>query len=362
MILDGGGQASEQRFAPTPNLTFCWNQGARKEPIVRFSCLSKPLAAFAIAVCSAGGIASAQTSDYEVRRFDDGPGWLVFDDDIDIALQVLKPDNPQCHEISEAVLLLDTPAALGDTERIEAAALAAMSRYAALCETLGGTPASYLRVSGLIVGVGEPDTRGRVLGAAKVVDARVSSMSGDYQVNLRRIAKVDELRTTPERTVGENAERPETTPDFAAALQDSMANAVPIGRLGRLTGGDRASLTGAWSGSRAECNTERLILFERDGAGTSEWWRASNDDVGLLPWRSGIWELRDGTLIMTFDHKVELSRLTGRLLSGPINETIQFDLKGVNGSELRLAATGGGFSPEALFLGGAEKLFVRCTT
>lgn len=328
---------------------------------MRFDCLSKRLAAFVIAVCSAGGQASAQTSDYDVSRFDDGPGWLVFDEDIDIALQVLKPDNPQCHEISEAVLLLDTPAALGDTERIEAAALAAMFRYAALCETLGGTPASYLRVSGLIVGVGEPDTRGRVLGAAKVVDARVSSMSGDYQVNLRRIAKVDELPTAPERTVGDNVERPETTPDFAAALQDSMANAAPIGRLDRLTGGDRASLTGAWSGSRAECDTERLILFERDGAGTTEWWRASNDDVGLLPWRSGAWELRDGTLIMTFDYKVELSRLTGRLLSGPISETVQFDLQGVDGSELRLAATGGGFSPEALFLGGAEKLFVRCT-
>lgn len=327
---------------------------------MRFDCLSKRLAAFAIAVCSAGGLAGAQTSDYEVRRFDDGPGWLVFDEDVDIAFHVLDPDNPQCHEISEAVLLLDTPAALGDAERIEAAALAAMSRYAALCEMLGGTPASYLRVSGLIVGVGEPDTRGRVLGAAKVVDARVSSMSGDYQVNLRCIAKVDELPTAAERTSDENAGQPESAPDFAAALQDSMANAAPVGRIGRLTGGDRASLTGAWSGSRAECDTERLILFERSDAGTAEWWRGSNDDVGMLPWRSGVWELRDGTLIMTFDRKVELSRLTGRLLSSPISETVQFDLQGVDGSELRLAATGGGFSPEALFLGGAEKLFVRC--
>ena len=67
---------------------------------------------------------------------------------------------------------------------------------------------------------------------------------------------------------------------------------------------------------------------------------------------------------MTFDHKVELSRLTGRFLSGPISETVQFDLQGVNGSELRLAATGGGFSPEALFLrwGGKALRAVRKLT
>ena len=107
-------------------------------------------------------------------------------------------------------------------------------------KTLGGTAVSYLRVSGLIVGVGELDTRGRVLGDANVVNARVSSMSGEYRVNLRRVAKVDELPTALERASGVNAERPETAPDFAAALEDRMANAAPIGRLGSSTGGNRA--------------------------------------------------------------------------------------------------------------------------
>lgn len=63
---------------------------------------------------------------------------------------------------------------------------------------------------------------------------------------------------------------------------------------------------------------------------------------------------------MSFNQRVEFSRVTRSIRSGAINETVQFDLKGVNESKLRLAATGGGFSPEALFLGGAEKLFVQC--
>ena len=103
-----------------------------------------------------------------------------------------------------------------------------------------------------------------------------------------------------------------------------------------------------------------MILFERDGHGTVEWWRAANKDIGLLPWRTGQWEMRDSTVIMSFNHRVEFSRATRRIRSGVINETVQFELEGVDGSELRLAATGGGFSPEALFLGGVEKLFIRC--
>ena len=143
-------------------------------------------------------------------------------------------------------------------------------------------------------------------------------------------------------------------------MAESVAKAQPAGLIGRVTGGDRAALTGVWSASQSDCANERVILFERDGNGTVEWWRASHEDIGLLPWRTGRWELRDGTVIMSFNHRVEYDRFRQDLQSGAINETVQFDLKDVDGSELRLAATSGGFSPEALFLGGAEKLFVRC--
>ncbi|WP_422368625.1 hypothetical protein [Pelagibius sp.] len=104
-----------------------------------------------------------------------------------------------------------------------------------------------------------------------------------------------------------------------------------------------------------------VIFFELDGTGTVEWWRNDRDAYGLLPWRTGRWKLRDDTVIMIFDHRVEYSSLLGKVQPGPINETAQFDLVKADSEELRLAATGGGLSPGLLFLGGEEKLFVRCS-
>lgn len=339
--------------------------------------------ALAVAAALAAAAASAQSAEYEVRRFDGGSGWFVFDDDIDIALHVLNPDDPKCHELGEIILLFDGPNQLGDFMLIEAVALAGMERYGELCRALGANPSNQRRVSGIVVGDGEADAGGRVMGDAKVLDAIVSSLTGRPEVRVRRIASVGEgdtrdqfIITARDQALAEtetdrqrqraaqaesrNAGLAEIRATYEAALADSMARAQPIGALGRIADGDRASLTGAWSGSASECATERLILFERDGTGTAQWWRGSSDDVGLLPWRSGAWELRDGTLIITFDRRVEYADFLGQLRDGSIDETVQFDLIGVDTSELRLAATSGGFSPEALFLGGAEKLFVRC--
>ena len=336
---------------------------------MRFNSVRKSLAALAIAVCPAAGIVSAQTTDYELHRFDDGPGWLVFDEDVDIALQVLNPDDPRCHEIGEIILLFERPNQLGDADLIEAAALDGMERYSELCRAFGGTPSNQRRVSGIIIGEGEADARGRIMGEAKVLDAMVTSLTGSPEFRIRRISTVSDEYANDrvsvpvgdqEQASGRDQEIAEIRATFGTALTESMAAAEPVGPLARMTGGVRASLTGAWSGSAVECASERLILFERNGDGVVQWWRASNDDVGLLPWRSGAWELRGGTLIMTFDRRVEYDDFLGLLRDSPIDETVQFDLKNVDNSELRLAATGGGFSPEALFLGGAEKLFLRC--
>jgi hypothetical protein len=105
---------------------------------------------------------------------------------------------------------------------------------------------------------------------------------------------------------------------------------------------------------------ERVIFFESNGIGTVEWWRSPNEKIGLLPWRTGKWELRDNTLIASFDHRVKYDQLRRKLREGAIDETVQFGLKDVSGSGLRLGAIGGGFSPGRLFLGGAEKSFIRC--
>lgn len=121
-----------------------------------------------------------------------------------------------------------------------------------------------------------------------------------------------------------------------------------------------SALTGKWAASQSDCGTEWLVLAQEGDARSVEWWRTTDQASGPLPWRSGSWELREGTIIMSFDHRVEFRRFTETRIDEPIDETVQFDVRDVGDEEFRLAATKGGFSPEALFLGGAEKLFVRC--
>ena len=351
---------------------------------MRFACRSalQGLAVLAFAAC--GIVNAATAAEYEVRAFDGGPAWFVYDEPVDVALHVLKPDDPKCHEVGEIILLFENRDQLRDDALIESAALTGMTHYAELCRSLDANPSNQRKVAGIIVGNGVPDTQGRVMGDARVLDAMVSSFTGAYQLRVRRntvatgggedatagiIADRDArlAAAQAEREAADRARADERAAQIAeiratydAALAESVANAQPAGLIGRVTGGDRAALTGVWSASQADCANERVILFERDGAGTVEWWRASNQDIGLLPWRTGRWELRDDTVIMSFNHRVEYDRFRQDLQSGAINETVQFDLKDVDGSELRLAATSGGFSPEALFLGGAEKLFARC--
>lgn len=335
----------------------------------RQSCRARRLALSAAGILAVGLVRPALAADYEVRNFEGGPGWFVYDELVDVALRILHPAEPNCNEVSEIILLFETRDQLLDDALIEKAALSGMSHYAEICRSLGANPSNQIKVSGIIVGAGEPVGQGRIMGDARVLDAMVNSLTGEYQLYVRRntvsddgapgktVTPTDEGQKSADKQAAQIAEIRTT---YDAALKESEAKAGHLGLLGRLTGGKRAALTGVWSASQAECAKERVILFENSGTGTVEWWRASDEKVGLLPWRTGRWEMRDGTVIMTFDHRVEYDGFTQRLRSGAIDETAQFELKSVNGSELRLAATTGGFSPEALFLGGAEKLFVKC--
>lgn len=304
---------------------------------------------------------------------------------MDVALYVVHPTEPECHEIGEIILLFENREQLRDDALIEAAALTGMNRYAELCRSLGAIPSNQRKVAGLIVDAGAADRQGRITGDARILDAMISSLTGTYRLMVRRnavtegdhggasakIAAERDRKLAAQQAEREAADRAraeqrskeigEIRATYDAALRDSEANARTPGFVGRLIGGDHAALTGVWSGSQAECVSERLILFELEGTGTVEWWRMSDEVVGLLLWRTGRWELRDGTVIMNLDHRVEYDDFFGRLRDGAIDETVQFNLRSINGSDFRLAATGGGISSEALFLGGAEKLFVRCS-
>lgn len=348
---------------------------------VRCSCRSALIGLAALSF--AAGTATA--AEYEIRQFEGGPAWFVYDEPVDVALHVLRPDDPSCHEVGEIVLLFESRDQLLDATLIETAALIGMDHYAELCRSLGANPSNQRGVAGVVVGEDAPDPQGRITGDARLLDAMVSSFTGEYRLLVRRNAVVaigDDAPTgagladtnqnpaaqvalhdisDQEPDVEQAAETAAIRATYDVALATSVANAQPPGLVGRMTDGDRAALTGVWSASQADCAYERVILFERHGTGTVEWWRASNEDVGLLPWRTGYWELRGDTIIMSFDHRVDYDGFLQDLRSGAFNETVQFELENLDAAELRLSATSGGFSPAALFLGGTEKLFVRCS-
>jgi hypothetical protein len=167
---------------------------------MRFSGRSRHSAVLTIAMaCSlaAGSPAFAQSTEYEVRTFEGGPAWFVYDDTVDLALHVLHPNDPKCHEVGEIILLFESRDQLRDDSLIEAAALAGMSRYAELCRSLGANPSNQRKVAGLIIGAGEPDSQGRVMGDARVLDAMVASFTGNYQVRVRRNAVAADGRDDP---------------------------------------------------------------------------------------------------------------------------------------------------------------------
>ena len=138
----------------------------------------------------------------------------------------------------------DTPLfQLRDDDLIEASALTGMNRYVELCRSLGGNPSNQRKVAGIIIGEGEPDSQGRVMGDARVLDAMVSSLTGEYQLWVRRNAVAtaesrqasaserDEPQASPEteqaRKQEHAAQIAELRATYDAALSESMANAQP---------------------------------------------------------------------------------------------------------------------------------------
>lgn len=238
---------------------------------MRFACrfALQGLAVLSFAAC--GIVNAATAAEYMVRAFDGGPAWFVYDEPVDVALHVLDPDDPKCHELGEILLLFENRDQLRNDALIETAALTGMNHYAELCRSLGANPSNQRKVAGIIVGDGAPDAQGRVMGDARVLDAMVSSFTGAYQLRVRRNAVAggessqatapnrDEQRAVleAEREAANQAREQELAAEIAEiratydeALAESMANAQPSGLVGRLTGGDRAALTGIWSGSQ----------------------------------------------------------------------------------------------------------------
>lgn len=327
---------------------------------------AKAATALSAAILLGSSALAQDVVQYEVRSFSAGPAWFVFNEDVDIGVHVLDPGDPKCHELGEIVLLFESKDQLTDDALIRASALKGMEHYAALCRSLGDGSSKQRNVVGVIAGEVKPDPRGRVIGEGRMLEGVVSSLTGQYELRVRHNAAADGSNGN-HKTVAQAAQAASASVEigphrakFDVMLSASSALASATDMLNQLTNGKNDNLIGVWSGGASDCAKERVIFVERDGLGAIEWWRAPDAKIGLLPWRTGNWELRDQTLIASFDHRVEYDRLRRRLRKGPIDETVQFEFKDANGTELRLAAVGGGFSPGRLFLGGAEKLFYRC--
>jgi len=330
-----------------------------------------------------GGPSLAQA--YETREFAGGARWFVFAGEVPSAIYVPPNTAPQCHELGEILMAFTDRDQLLDERLIENAAAAGMEAYRGLCQSLGGRASSARRVIGYLPSEAEPDDQGRIATGHQVLNGNVTSMgaaAGTYRFmprrnrmadaarNSEREAQAAALRAEREREAAQRTEerqraQEEHEAEIAALrenmdkhLAESLGLAGPAGLFDRLAGGDAASLTGTWSASQADCAKEKVIFFDQDGRGVVEWWR-SHDRYGFLPWLSGHWELRQDTLVLGFQRKVEWSFLAGEVEDKAINETMQLVLADVDGDDLRLA-TPGERAPGLVLLGAPEKLFVRC--
>ena len=150
-------------------------------------------------------------------------------------------------------------------------------------------------------------------------------------------------------------------------LEAQMTAAQPAGILGRVFGGAGAMMIGAWSGSQAECATNRLLFFEdANSKPTVAWWTQplSLRDGGLIPSLTGEWELRDRVVSMNFDKATALEPFTGGKASSrptDINVRLEFVQKDEDRLLLiRLPDNNLTLAAAELLDGAGEKSFVRC--
>ncbi len=319
---------------------------------------------------------SAFAADYEVRKFNQGQ-WCIYEGDVKTALLVSGTSEPQCYQIADILILLDNRAQALDTALLQNAARQGLAHYTAYCTAKNQQASKARSVVAFVADGITPDSFGRVAGNDALVSGKITTLGepsdGILEIRTNKIAAAqnnnggqsnaiaDIQRKSAEdrklKMAKDQASIDAIRARFAPHFKQSKASAKSAGFFAALTGGDRAKLTGAWSGSAAQCSQDVLLLIDNDGKGRVEWWREFKS-YGLLPWRSGSWELNSGTVTMMFNHRAEFTFVNG-FEDTAMNETVQLELKNISSNELRLAAPGPN-SPALKLLGADEKLFKRC--
>ena len=333
------------------------------------------LCALLIAITSVSYPAFA--AEYEVRKFDQGQ-WFIYKGDVNTALLVQTTNEPQCYQIADVLILLETREQALDQELLQIAAREGLANYHAFCAGKNQQASKARSIVAFVAKDVVADSFGRVIGENALVSGRIatnaSPENGVLEIRVNRVAAgqsdsdgqqssvVADLRRKADEERAAKAAEDQARVDairvrFEPRYNESRGAAKSAGFFAGLTGGDRAKLTGAWSASAAQCEQDVLLLIDNGGQGRVEWWREFRS-YGLLPWRSGSWDLQSGTVTMVFDHRTEFTFIKG-FEDASMNETVQIDLKSVSSGELRLASPGPN-SPALKLLGADEKLFRRC--
>ena len=118
------------------------------------------------------------------------------------------------------------------------------------------------------------------------------------------------------------------------------------------------SLIGVWSASQEACREEKVVFFDFQARKAVEWWR-SVEAVGLVPWRSGEWEVREDRVLLKFQRRAEWQPETGSLVEEAFEMNLQLVLAATAEEQLTLA-TPEEDETDFLLLGAPEKRFVRC--
>ena len=140
-----------------------------------------------------------------------------------------------------------------------------------------------------------------------------------------------------------------------AAIQSLAGPALTFNTKARRKGD---SLIGVWSASQEDCRREKVIFFDFHARRSVEWWR-SVEAVGLVPWRSGEWEVREDRVLLKFQRRADWLPETGGLREEPFEMTLQLLLAATAEEQLTLATPEEDDS-DYLLLGAPEKRFVRC--
>ncbi len=319
---------------------------------------------------------SAFAADYEVRKFNQGQ-WFIYGGDVKTALLVSGTSEPQCYQVTDILLLLDDRAQALDAALLQNAARQGLAHYTAYCTAKNQQASKAQSVVAFVASGITPDSFGRVTGNDALISGRITTLGepadGILEIRANKVAAAqnnnggqstaiaDIQRQSAEdrklKMAKDHANIDAIRARFTPQFEQSKTFAKSAGFFAALTGGDRAKLTGAWSGSTAQCSQDVLLLIDNDGKGKAQWWREFKS-YGLLPWRSGSWELKSGTVTMIFNHRTEFTFVNG-FEDTVMNETVQLDLKNISSDELRLAAPGPN-SPALKLLGADEKLFKRC--